>query len=111
MKITTIRYRKLISLPGFENKAVEAEATVDAGEQPEDALLLLSQWVHGQLTGDRSVCDLPALRQEVDYLHGQRAQLRIAVATAETEKRKLRDEIRDLEVKREEAGGEPAMPF
>jgi hypothetical protein len=111
MKITAVRYRKLISLPGYENKAIEAEAAVEPNEAPEDALLLLSQWVHEQLSGEKAVTDLPALRQEVAYLHGKRHQLRTAVATAEAEKRKLHQDIADLEVKREKAGGPPVMPF
>jgi hypothetical protein len=31
MKIRSVRYRKLVSGPGFENKAVEAEAAIDPG--------------------------------------------------------------------------------
>lgn len=111
MKIISVRYRKLISLPGYENKAVEAEAAVDQGEAPEDALLLLSQWVHEQLSGEKAVTDLAALRQEVNFLHSQRQQLRGAVEHAKAEKRKLQDEIVELEVKREKAGGELAVPF
>lgn len=110
MKITTIRFRKLVSGPGFENKAVEAEATVDIGETPEDAMLLLSQWVHSQLSGTPCL-DLAELRQEVNFLHNQRQQLRGAVSTAEAERRKVLDDIAALEIKREKLGGEPAMPF
>lgn len=110
MRITTVRYRKLISGPGFENKAIEAEAAIEPGETPEDALLALSNWVHCQLNGEACM-DVAELRREVNFLHGQRQQLRGAVAGAEAEVRKLKDEVLALEVKREAAGGEPVIPF
>jgi hypothetical protein len=110
VQITTVRYRKLVSGPGYENKAVEAEAIVEHGETPEDALLQLSDWVHCQLNGE-STLDRLTLRCEIGSLHRERQQLRGAVAGAEAEVRKLRGEIDQLLIKREKAGGEPALPF
>ncbi len=110
MKIVAVRYRKLVSGPGFENKAIEAEAVLEDGEAPEDALLGLTQWVHSQISGE-SCMDVATLRSEVNSLFRQRDQLRGAVNGAQTEVRKLKEEILELEVKREAAGGEPALPF
>jgi chromosome segregation ATPase len=70
----------------------------------------LSQWVHSQISGEACM-DIKDLRQEVNFLHGQRQQLRGAVAAAEAEVRKLKDEVLKLEIKRENAGGEPVIPF
>jgi hypothetical protein len=64
VKITTVRYRKLVPGPGYENKAVEAEVMVDPGQTPEDALLLLVDWVTAQMNGGATT-DLATLRQEV----------------------------------------------
>lgn len=111
MKITSVRYRKLITGEHYSNRAVEAEATVEEGQDPESVLLELSNWVHGQLGEGGIALDLTALRQERDYLMGQRNQLRASVATAQAEKRKLQDEITSLEITREKAGGAPAIPF
>lgn len=112
MKITTVRYRKLVTGPGYSHQAVEAEAVVEKGEKPEDALLELGTWVRCQL-GENSVLttDPETLRGEIQFLSNQRQQLRSAITAAEAEKRKLRDEIVALEVRRENAGGEPAIPF
>lgn len=111
MIITHVRYRKLITGEHYSNRAVEAEAVVQEGDDPANVLLELSDWVHQQLGESGAGLDIAALRNERDFLMGQRTQLRAAVATAEAEKRKLRDEVAQLEVKREKAGGEPAIPF
>jgi hypothetical protein len=110
MKIETVTYRKLVSGPGYNNKAVEATAAVEKGETPEDALLGLTAWVHAQLDGTTTM-GVRELREEVDFLHRQKQQLRGAVSGAELEVRKLKDEVLALETKRESLGGEPVIPF
>jgi hypothetical protein len=110
--ITSVTYRKLVTGPSFSNQAVEATAQVLDGDSPEDVLLQLSQWVKSQLGEGSAVMNDPeTLRLEVNHLHNQRQQLRGAIAGAEAELRKVRDDIVALEVKREKAGGEPCMPF
>lgn len=84
MRITSVTFRELISGPGYQNKAIEAAASVEKGETPEDALFALAQWVKAQLRGD-AVADIQELRNEVNFLHRQRQQLRGAVAQAEAE--------------------------
>lgn len=50
MRISRVLYRQLVSDPGsYSNRAVEAEATVAEGENPETVLAGLVEWVHGQL--------------------------------------------------------------
>lgn len=112
MRITSVRYRKLVTGSNYSNQAVEAEAAVSDDETPEDALLKLSCWVRAQLEGTSPVTTDPeTLRSEVEFLHRQHQQMRGAVAAREAEVRKLKEEIWDLENKREQAGGEPALPF
>lgn len=111
MKITTVRYRKLVTGSGYNNQAVEAEAEVGKGEKPEDVLLELALWVRGQLGETPVGLDFTQLRFEVEQLYRTRDQLRQAVVRAETEQKTIREQITALEIKREQAGGEPAMPF
>lgn len=93
MKIVAVRYRKLVSGPGFSNQAVEAEANLEEGETPEDALFNLSAWVQVQLNGGAACVDVEALRVEVESLMRQRQQLCVSVATARAELQNLREQI------------------
>lgn len=49
MKITSVTYRRLQSLPGFSNQAVEATAELEPNETPDIAIERLKAWVHCQL--------------------------------------------------------------
>jgi hypothetical protein len=80
--------------PGYEHKAVEAEATIGPGETPEDALL--SGGLGDCAAARRRYHGPKTLRSEVNFLHHQRQELRGAVAGAEAEVRKLRNEIDQL---------------
>lgn len=111
MKITTVRYRKLITGSGYNNQAVEAEAIVGEGENAADVLLELSSWVKNQLGETPVGLSAQELRYEVDQLYRTRDQLRVAIARDELELKTLRNEVTALEIRREKAGGEPAMPF
>ena len=112
MKITAIRYRKLVSGPSFENKAVEAEAVVEDGDAPEETLFELSQWVHAQLKGETTF-DIDALRQDVRFMAGQRDQLSKAIATDKAELQRLRDDISAAKPKTPAPAGadDDDMPF
>lgn len=111
MKITMVRYRKLVTGSGYNNQSVEAEAAVSDGENAADVLLELSSWVKNQLGETPVGLSAQELRYEVDQLYLTREQLRGAVSRAETEYKALREEVLALEIRREKAGGEPAMPF
>lgn len=112
MRITSVRFRKLVTGSNYSHQAVEAEALVEKGESPDDVLLELSVWVRRQLGEATAITTDPeTLRNEIQFLSNQRQQLRSAIITAEAEVRKLRDDVLALEVKREQAGGEPAIPF
>lgn len=94
MIITAVRYRKLVTGPGYSHQAVEAEATVMEGDAPEDILLELSAWVRSQVEGKSPVLADPImLREEVDQLYRQRDQLRSAVAQADLELKAVRNQI------------------
>lgn len=95
MIITAVRYRKLVTGPGYSHQAVEAEASVLEGDIPEDILLELSGWVRSQIEGESPVlCDLITLRNEVNSLYRTRDQLRGSITTAQAEYDILRDKIK-----------------
>ena len=94
MIITAVRYRKLVTGPGYSHQAVEAEAAVVDGDDPQDILLELSAWVRSQIAGESPVLvDLETLRSEVNSLYRQRDQLRGAVNQADAELKIIRDRI------------------
>lgn len=109
MIITSVRYRKLITGPGYSHQAVEAEATVMDGDVPEDILLELSMWVRAQVEGKSPVLADPVmLREEVNQLYRQRDQLRSAVAQADLELKAVRNQIA---ANRPKAADDDDMPF
>jgi hypothetical protein len=94
MIITAVRYRKLVTGPGYSHQAVEAEAAIGKYDVPEDILLELSSWVRAQVEGKSPVLADPVmLREEVAQLYRQRDQLRGAVAQADLELKAVRDQI------------------
>ncbi len=93
LSIRTISFRKLVTGPGYSNKAVEATAEVMPGSDPENVLIDLRQWVEKQL-GERSYLeDAATVRRELDWLHQQRDDAKRQLADAEIRLRDLRDEI------------------
>lgn len=94
MIITAVRYRKLVTGPGYSHQAVEAEAAVVDGDDPQDILLELSAWVRSQIDGNSPVLiDAQTLRDEVNSLYRQRDQLRAAVNLADIELKIIRERI------------------
>lgn len=94
MIITAVRYRKLVTGPGYSHQAVEAEATVMDGDSPEDILLELSAWVKSQIAGENAVLvDIETLRSEVNSLYRQRSQLSATISQADAELQIIRDRI------------------
>ena len=111
MIITAVRYRKLITGPGYSHQAVEAEAAVVDGDNPQDVLLELSAWVRSQISGEAPVLvDLKTLRNEVNSLYRQRDQLRGAVNQADSELKIIRDRIAQNTPKPSMLGDD-AIPF
>jgi hypothetical protein len=49
IRINAVRFRRLHSGPGFSHHAVEAEATLGPGDDPDTVLLDLKTWVGAQL--------------------------------------------------------------
>ena len=89
----TISFRKLVTGPGYSNKAVEATAEVMPDQDPEVALIELRQWVEKQL-GERSyLADPGEIRQELDWLYRQRDDVKRQLADSEARLQKLRDDI------------------
>lgn len=93
MKITAIRYRRLKSQTvGYGHEAVEAEAQVEDGEAPDDALSALKAWV------DRHVD--AALRHEYNARRAE--ELANRVAGLESDRDRLRSEVeRNREILRQ----------
>jgi hypothetical protein len=105
MEITAVRYRKLVSRPGFTNEAIEAEAAVEVGENPEDVLLQLADWVNAHLDG-RSCHDIQTLKQDLQILCRQCEQLRAAKIRGEAELQVQRDKLDELTKLHAEASAE-----
>ena len=93
MIITSVNFRKLVTGPGYSNKAVEATAAVIDGDDPELILIELRQWVEKQL-GERSYVEDPVeVRNQLDWLHSQRDDAKRQLADAETRLKDIRDKI------------------
>ena len=112
MEITAVRYRKLVSRPGFTNEAIEAEAAVEVGENPDDVLLQLADWVNAHLDG-RSCYDIQTLKQDLQILCRQCEQLRAAKIRGEAELQVQRDKLDELTKRHAEASakakGQPLL--
>lgn len=93
MIIKTVNFRKLITGPGYSNKAVEACAEVWEGDDPELILIELRQWVEKHL-GERSyVVDPAEVKAELDWLYTQREDVKRQLADAEIRLKDMRDKI------------------
>lgn len=93
MRINSISFRKLVTGPGYSNKAVEATAEVEPGEDAELCLIDLRQWVERQL-GERAIIADPAeIRKELEWIYEQRDGARRELATAEARLQDVRDKI------------------
>lgn len=54
MKITSVGVRKLVTMEGYNNHAVEAQAIVEDGEDAETVLENLTVWVDDRISYERS---------------------------------------------------------
>ena len=77
MKITAIRVRKLVSGPGFNHHAIEAEAAVTDSETPDEAREALTAWIESGLRCEQEITDL---RRHLDSLRHEVAQAERRVA-------------------------------
>ena len=99
MKITKIRYRKLISLPdAYSHQAVELEAEVEPGEDPDAAMLDLKHEVERQLADSaerhRLYRDMNILLGEIAETIRERDQVRHETETLRSALMRLRTEAR-----------------
>jgi hypothetical protein len=102
LKITNVGVRKLVTMEGYNNHAVEAQAIVEDGESPEIVLETLTVWVDDRIKYER---DQRRLQGRGDYLTRRVADLEseherlerlISEANAVIEKH---GELRELAVK------------
>jgi hypothetical protein len=89
MNITHVRVRKLISEPGFSNRAVEVEAAVSDGEDPSAVRRELDLWCDAELAGKT----LASLRAELDELMWTIDRQRRLKTSLEVEVEQVRKEI------------------
>lgn len=80
MKITVVRFRRLQSHDrGYGHDAVEAEAQVEDGETPEEAIDTLKGWVAAQLSHLKKTSELThsltQLMTDVKYYEGSLARV------------------------------------
>lgn len=92
MKITHVRVRKLVSGPGFSNRAVEVEAAVGDGENPSTVRRELDLWCEAELSGKT----LDSLRAEVDELSWTIDKQRRSKTALEVETEHLRADVARL---------------
>lgn len=78
MRITHVRVRKLVSGPGFSNRAIEVEAAVDEGENPTAVRQELDLWCEAQLEG-KSVEGLRSERSELEWSINQLSRRHVAL--------------------------------
>lgn len=80
MQIKAVRVRKLLSGPGYNHHAVEAEAVVGDDEDAAAVREQLTAWVDAELRGHREIDELrehrDSLRSEVRDLENLRDSLR-----------------------------------
>lgn len=106
MRINSISFRKLVTGPGYSNKAVEATAEVEPGEDAELCLIDLRQWVEKQL-GERAIIADPAeIRKELEWIYEQLDGAKRELATAEARLQGVRDKIAKAR-----AADDDEMPF
>lgn len=85
MKITSVRYRKLITGPNYSNEMVEAECAVQEGDTPEDTLQSVKSWVLMQLQNWETDRKMYATRNELttEIYHLERTRNRLKADIAE----------------------------
>lgn len=93
MIITSVNFRKLVTDPGYSNKAVEASAAVIDGDDPELILIELRQWVEKQLGERALIADPVEVRNELNWIYEQRDRAKRELADAETRLEDIRDKI------------------
>ena len=84
MHITTIRVRRLVSGTGYNHYALEAEARVDDGEEPEDVRERLTNWVDDELRREKALDkmrgDAQSLAYDIKNLERSRDAIRADIA-------------------------------
>lgn len=93
MIITSVNFRKLVTGPGYSNKAVEASAAIIDGDDPELILIELRQWVEKQLGERNLIADPIEVRNELNWIYEQRDRAKRELADAETRLKDIRDKI------------------
>ena len=101
MRITHVGVRKLVTMEGYNNHAVEAQAIVEEGEDPQKCLEDLTVWVDDRINYERGQRKLVGrgayLAERVATLERQEATLqkKIEAGQAIIDKH---DQIRELAV-------------
>lgn len=72
MNITSVTVRRLKTLQGYNNIAIEASATVQPGEVPSAVLDALDFWVQDQIEDSKGVSELRAEHQIPARIHRRR---------------------------------------
>lgn len=67
MRIRFVSYSRLVGTGNYENERVSANADVEDGETPEQALDALKVWVLGQITDHESARALESRQTELQY--------------------------------------------
>lgn len=92
MKITHVRVRQLVSGPGFSNRAVEVEASVDDGDDPALVRKELDLWCEAQLaskTTEGLRSERSELEWAIDQLRRRHAGLKVEHETLKVEVARL----------------------
>lgn len=98
MKITYVRVGKLVSGPGFSNRSIEVEASVDEGESAISVRQELELWCEAQLQG-----------KTIDSLRSEKADLEWCVAQLGRQKTALQVDCEGLKAETNRLGGLQAV--
>ena len=91
MQIISVDYSRLVSFGNYENERLGATAIVPPGEQPEETLLQLKEWVEAHLG---QVQQLNQVRAELQGLQWRKSQLAGDIDRAKETYEKIRQALK-----------------
>jgi hypothetical protein len=97
MKVDRVTYRRLVTDENYSNRAIEASAQVEPGEQPEETLRALRGWVGLQLCGLAPESPDPvAIAERIERLRDDAERLDASTREQRRAINRMREEEREL---------------
>lgn len=108
MKIQTITYRRMKSVDDYNTEVLEAIASIDDDEDPDQAILALRDRVNRQLSISESVAEL---KNTQTFLEQQNAQLEANIAAATERWQRIQQFMEKLGIKLKDVPFADDIPF